>query len=85
MAKCGRYREKGIGQSSSSSRYPQGYGENGSPIPLAKLRLTQVPGQDPGVLGHCSFLPAKDVDLASRVVFKGSLAASPKGQAIPAP
>ena len=48
-------------------------------------RLTQLPGQDPGVLGHHSFPSAKDVDLASKLVFKGSLAASPKGQAILAP
>lgn len=84
-AKCGRYREKESGQNSSSCRHPQGYGEDGNPITLAKLRLAQVPGQDPGVLGNCSFPPAKDVELASRVAFKGSLAASPKGPAIPAP
>ena len=41
--------------------------------------------QVPGVLGHGSFPPAKNVDLASRVVFKGNFAASPKGQATPAP
>lgn len=47
-----------------------------------KVELTCVPEQDLRAWGHSSFPPAKDVDVTSKVVLTGTLAALPKGQAV---